>query len=398
VPNYAVLTIRAERDKSLRRQHPWIFSGAVERVTGAPQSGEIVEVRTPKGEFLAWASYSLASQITGRVWSFDPAAVIDDSFVAARILAAAARRDDLLTRTNGARLVFAESDGVPGLIADRYDSTVVIEVTAAASERWLPTITATLAALPGVDSVYERSELEVRSREGLEPRSGLLAGVEPPPMIELAEHRARLLVDVRHGHKTGFYLDQRDARAALAEVVKGGDRVLNVFAYTGAFSVSAGLAGAGEIVNIDSSGPALAVADQNLVLNSIAGATSIEADAFTELRKLRDRGQSFDVVVLDPPKLATSSRPEQLNRSTRAYKDLNLLAFKLLRPGGRLVTFSCSGAVSDDLFQKVVAGAALDARRQAAIVQHLHQASDHPVHLAVPETSYLKGLVCQVLD
>ena len=394
----AVLTVRADRDRSLRRRHPWIFSGAVEHLRGSAEAGDIVEVRTPKAEFLAWASYNPASQIVGRVWSFDHERRVDETLVADRIETAAARRDALWASTNSARLVFAESDLLPGLIADRYGSTVVIEVTAAASERWIETITTTLSRLPGVESVYERSDLDVRSREGLPQRAGLRWGVEPPEFIDLIEGDIRLHVDVRNGHKTGFYLDQRDNRSALRTTVGPGDRVLNVFAYTGAFSVEAAAAGATDIVAVDSSGPSLAMAARNLQLNGFAPATTLEADAFTELRKLRDRGERFDVIILDPPKLANSSRPEQLNRSTRAYKDINLLAFKLLSPGGRLMTFSCSGAVSDDLFQKIVAGAALDAQREAVIERHLHQASDHPVHLAVPETSYLKGLVCRVID
>ncbi len=398
----AVLTVRTDRDRSLRRRHPWIFSGAVERVHGSAEAGDVVEVRTPKGEFLAWAAYNPHSQIVARVWSFDHDQAVDETLVADRIETAVARRDGLWASTNSARLVFAESDLVPGLIADRYGSTVVIEVTAASSERWIDTITATLARLPGVESVYERSDLDVRSREGLAQRSGLRAGSEPPEFIELVEGGIRLLVDVRNGHKTGFYLDQRDNREALRTTVSPGERVLNVFAYTGAFSVVAAVAGATDVVAIDSSGPSLALAAKNLGINGFGPATTaatmLEADAFTELRTLRDRGERFDVIILDPPKLANSSRPEQLNRSTRAYKDINLLAFKLLSPGGRLMTFSCSGAVSDDLFQKVVAGAALDAQREAVIERHLHQSSDHPIHLAVPETSYLKGLICRVID
>ena len=305
----------------------------------------------------------------------------------------AARRSPLLARTNAARLVFSEADGVPGLIADRYGAFVVVELTTAGAERWRDTIADTLAGLPGVDGVYERSDIDVRQREGLEQRVGLLRGVEPPDLLSIEEDGATYAVDVRRGHKTGFYLDQRESRRAVADLATG-RRVLDVFAYTGAFSVVAARAGAASTTSIDSSGPALALAARNLERNGCPPGDLVEADAFSDLRRLRAQAERFDLIILDPPKLA--HRADQVERSTRAYKDLNLIAFQLLQPGGILVTFSCSGLLDELLFQKVVAGAALDARRDARIIGRLHQASDHPVHLAIPETAYLKGLICQV--
>jgi 23S rRNA (cytosine1962-C5)-methyltransferase len=387
------LRLRPGRDRSLRRRHPWIFSGSVAKIEGKPQAGDTVAVVSNDGDFLAWAAYSPASQIVGRVWSFEQSDEIDGPFLASRVAASASRRAPLLRTTDAARLVFAEADGVPGLIADRYGEHVVIEVSTVGAERWRTEIADALAELPGVRSVYERSDLEARRREGLEERTGLVRGEEPPELVTIHEDGAKYDVDVRRGHKTGFYLDQRESRRALARLAKG-RRVLNVFAYTGAFSVVASLNGATGTTSIDSSGPALALAAGNLDLNGCPRGDLVEADAFSDLRRLRAAGERFDLIVLDPPKLA--HRADQVERSTRAYKDLNLLAFQLLSPGGVLLTFSCSGALDEALFQKVVAGAALDARRDARIVGRLHQAGDHPVALAIPETAYLKGLVCEV--
>ena len=389
----ASLRLRAGRERSLKRRHPWIFSGSVARVAGRPEPGDTVVVEASDGTFLAHAAYSPSSQIVARVWSFDEGDVVDDAFVAHRITTSAMRRSPLLARTNAARLVFSEADGVPGLIADRYGAFVVVELTTAGAERWRDTIAESLAGLPGVEGVYERSDIDVRRREGLEQRVGRLRGVEPPDLLSIEEDGATYAVDVRRGHKTGFYLDQRESRRAIADLAAG-RRVLDVFAYTGAFSVVAARTGAASTTSIDSSGPALALAARNLERNGCPPGELVEADAFSDLRRLRAQAERFDMIILDPPKLA--HRADQVERSTRAYKDLNLIAFQLLQPGGILVTFSCSGLLDDLLFQKVVAGAALDARRDARIIGRLHQASDHPVHLAIPETSYLKGLICQV--
>jgi 23S rRNA (cytosine1962-C5)-methyltransferase len=282
---------------------------------------------------------------------------------------------------------------VPGLVADRYGDTVVVQLTTTGADRWREVIADALAGLPGVRRVYERSDADTRRREGLDERIGLLRGESIEGRTTITEGPWRFLVDVAEGHKTGFYIDQRNSRAALAPLCPGRD-VLNAFAYTGAFSVVAAQAGAASVTHLDSSGPALALAAENLALNGLDPGITLEADAFTELRRMRDRRASYDLIILDPPKLAASAK--QVDRATRAYKDLNLLALKLLRPGGILLTFSCSGSVSADLFQKVVAGAAVDARREARIVGRLAQPADHPVPLAFPEADYLKGLVVQV--
>jgi 23S rRNA (cytosine1962-C5)-methyltransferase len=385
------LWLRPERERSLLRHHPWVFSGAVARVDGSPAPGATVVVRAADGTALGSAAYSPESQIRARMWTFDPDAVVDEALVAGAVHAAAARRTDLLGgHTDSARIVFSEADDVPGLTADRYGDTVVCQFTTAGADAWRDVLADALFSLPGVECVYERSDADVREREGLQPRVGLLRGREPSPNLVAHESGFRFAVDVAGGHKTGFYLDQRNARAEVARLA-GGRRVLNVFSYTGAFSVIAAASGAAAITSIDSSGPALAVAARNGELNGVDVGELMEADAFTALRGLRDRARQYDLICLDPPKLANTDR--QLDKASRAYKDLNLLALKLLAPGGVLLTWSCSGAMTMDLFQKVVAGAALDAKRPARIVGRLHQPSDHPVPLAFPEAEYLKGLV-----
>jgi 23S rRNA (cytosine1962-C5)-methyltransferase len=388
------------RERSLERRHPWVFAGAVRGVRGEPGPGDTVVVRASNGRFLARAAYSPESQILGRVWSFEQSERIDEDLITARVERAVAARSDLAERTDAIRLVFAESDGLPGVIADRFESFVVLQLSSAGADRWRDALAAAFAGLPGVSGVYERSDLDVRAREGLAPRTGPLKGEEPPPTVTIAERPPAegpgwsFVADLRNGHKTGFYLDQRESRRVVAEHAEG-RRVLDLFTYTGGFSVAAASGGASEITAVDSSGPALELAARNLDRNGFAGLTAlVEADVFTYLRELRDRGERFDLIVADPPKLAHST--SQLKRATRAYKDLNLLAMKLLAPGGALVTFSCSGLMSEDLFQKVLFGAALDAGRDVQVVGRLTQATDHPVLLSFPEAAYLKGFVLRV--
>jgi 23S rRNA (cytosine1962-C5)-methyltransferase len=390
------LLLAPGRERSVERRHPWVFAGAVGRVEGAPEPGDTVAVRRRDGRFLAWAAYSPASQIVARVWTWDEDELVDDGFFASRVARAAAARADLAERTDAVRVVFAESDGLPGVVADRYDSHVVVQLSSAGADRWRPAIAAALADLPDVTGVFERSDVDVRAREGLASRTGPLVGEVPPARVTIAERPPAegpgwtFVGDLVGGHKTGFYLDQRENRRLVSELAAG-RRTLDLFCYTGGFSVAAGAGGAGPITAVDSSGPALTLAATNMERNGIRGVELVEADVFTYLRQLRDRAASFDLIVADPPKLARST--SQLKRATRAYKDLNLLALKLLAPGGLLVTCSCSGLVTEDLFQKVLFGAALDARRDAQIVDRLTQATDHPVLLSFPEAAYLKGLV-----
>ena len=361
---------------------------------GSPSAGAPVLVRGDDGTAYGWAAYSPESQIRARMWTFEPDATVDAAFVTAQVVAAAARRSQLLSSgiTDSARLVFSEADGVPGLIADLYGDTVVCQLTTAGAEAWREVLADALLGLPGVSSVFERSDAEVRSREGLGARTGPMAGQAPTEALVVHEAGFRYAVDITGGHKTGFYLDQRGGRSAVAHWA-GGRKVLNVFGYTGAFSVIAARCGAESIETIDSSGPALAMAAHNAELNGVDIGELVEADAFTALRGLRDRARQYDLILLDPPKLAATEG--QVDKASRAYKDLNLLAAKLLAPGGVLMTWSCSGAMPMELFQKVVAGAALDAKRTVRIIDRLHQPDDHPVPLSFPEAEYLKGLVLQ---
>jgi 23S rRNA (cytosine1962-C5)-methyltransferase len=393
------LVLAPGRERSVARRHPWIFRGAVASVRGEPEPGDTVAIVSAQGRWLARAAYSPSSQIVARIWTWDEDERIDDAFFADRVRRAAEARADLAARTDACRLVFAESDGLPGVIADRYGPFVVLQLSSVGADRWRGALASALAGLPGVEGVYERSDLDVREREGLAPRVGPLAGDEPPPVVAFSERPAataapwRFEADLRTGHKTGFYLDQRDNRRVVWALASG-RRALDLFCYSGAFSVAAATGGATEVTGVDSSARALELAGANRERNGISAAPLVEADVFSHLRLLRDRGERFGLIVLDPPKLAQTAA--QVQRATRAYKDVNLLAIKLLEPGGVLVTFSCSGVVREELFQKVVFGAALDARREVQIVGRLTQASDHPVLLSFPEGAYLKGLVCRV--
>jgi 23S rRNA (cytosine1962-C5)-methyltransferase len=395
-PSRAVstLVLKPGREKSLKRRHPWIFSGAIERIEGEPHSGEALEVRASDGEFLAVAAYSPHSQIRGRVWAWQDV-VIDARFFARRIedaaeARAALRIDEL---SDAMRLVHGEADGLPGVIADRYGETVVMQLLSAGAERWRDAIADALCALPGVQRVWERSDADVRELERLKPRTGLVRGTPLPAAPVVHEQGLSFKVEIDAGHKTGFYLDQRDNRLVFRKLAADKD-VLDCFCYTGGFAINALFGGARSVLAIDSSPLALDMAQANAHLNALPAAEWLNADVFQSLRRLRDQARAFDLIVLDPPKFAPTAAHAE--RASRAYKDINLLAFKLLRPGGFLMTFSCSGGVSADLFQKIVAGAALDAGVDARIEAWLHAAADHPVALNFPESEYLKGLLCRV--
>lgn len=390
------IILKAGREKSLQRRHPWIFSGAVECIDGAPASGDTVPVRDAAGGFLAWAAYSAGSQITARVWSWNEKDVIDKAFFRKRIGdALAARRALGLERdSNGMRLVHAESDGLPGFIADKYGDVLVMQLGSAGPEHWRDTLADILQELCTPVCIYERSDSDGRELEGLPKHNGIVRGTLPDK-AEVMENGLRFAVDVATGQKTGFYLDQRDNRALTGTLSQDKD-VLNCFCYTGGFSLYALRGGARSVLSIDSSQEALQLAQANVKLNGLDGSRAEWqcADVFDALRKLRDQNRKFDLIVLDPPKFAPTAAFAE--KASRAYKDINLLGFKLLRPGGLLFTYSCSGGISDDLFQKIIAGAALDAGVDAQIVKKLHAAPDHPVLLSFPEGAYLKGLVLRV--
>jgi 23S rRNA (cytosine1962-C5)-methyltransferase len=376
----------------LRQHHPWVFSGAIASVEGTPAPGDTVGLYASDGTFLASAAWSPTSKIRARVWSFDPRAKVDVAFLHARVDTSVRARDGLRDAKNsGCRLVNAESDGLPGFIADRYDQVLVVQVLTVGAERWRETIVDALCDATGCATVYERSDADTRSLEGLEPRAGLLRG-PAVARVSLLEDGLSYRVDVVHGQKTGFFLDQRDNRARI-RALAGGCDMLDGFCYSGGFTCTALAGGARSVLAIDSSAAALELARRNVAANGF-DASRVEwrdADVFAELRRLRDTAASFDLIVLDPPKLAPTA--QHAEKAARAYKDVNLLGLKLLRPGGRLATFSCSGGVSAELFQKIVAGAALDARVDAAIVGRFGPSGDHPVALNFPEGDYLKGLL-----
>jgi len=375
-----------------------VFSGAVYDVQGNPDPGDVVEVRTRDGRFLGLGYINLRSQITVRMlsWSAEP---IDAAFWRQRLHRALAMRDALtqLRETTAYRLVNAESDELPGLIVDRYGDFLVVQVLTLGIERWKGTLVELLMELLAPRGIIERSDVEVREKEGMSPQVGILAGEPPPETVEIVEYGVHFQVDLMRGQKTGFYLDQRENRHRVADYAQD-QSVLNAFAYTGGFGIHAAAAGAAHVVHLEVSEEALALARRNVALNALPVERHeyVIGDVFRVLRKYRDTGRTFDLVVLDPPKFAHTKA--QVEAACRGYKDINWLAFRILRPGGVLFTFSCSGLVSADLFQKVVFAAAADAGRSVQVLERMTQAADHPFLLSFPEGEYLKGLICRVVE
>jgi 23S rRNA (cytosine1962-C5)-methyltransferase len=386
------ITLHPGKERSLLRRHPWVFEGSIAR--GRADAGETVRVEASDGRFLCWGAYSPSSMIRVRAWTFDEAERVDHAFFKRRVARALALRTRLAPESDGVRLVHGEADGLPGLIVDRYGELLSAQFLSAGMERWREALADILVATSGCARLFERSDSGVRGLEGLEPRTGWLRGGEGEVQVTIREHAWRLTVDVAGGHKTGFYLDQRDNRAAFARWVRqfGVQRVLNCYAYTGGFSVAALSGGAAHVTSVDSSAPALERACAHVALNGFEASRheAVDADVNAYLRAQLQAGAHFDAIVLDPPKFApTASHAE---RAARAYKDINRLALKLLAPGGLLLTFSCSGGVGAELFHKIVAGAAADAGVDGAILARLEGAPDHPTTLVFPEGEYLKGL------
>lgn len=394
-----VLRLRPGKERSLLRRHPWVFESAIAK--GGGDAGETVRIESDDGRFLAWAAYSPHSKIRARAWSFDETQRIDAAFLAARVAQAVRARELFDLQSDGVRLVHGEADGLPGLIVDRYGDTLVAQFLSAGVERWKAPLADALLAATGLDKLYERSDASGREREGLKPVTGWLRG-SGPTELQIREHDWRLGLDIATGHKTGFYLDQRDSRKRFAELAgqRRFRRVLNCFCYTGGFTVAAlaGLKAAGavegaELISIDSSLPALERARAHVALNGFEGARTefLDADVNASLRRFVDEGRQFDAIVLDPPKFAPTVAHAE--RAARAYKDINRQAFKLLAPGGHLLTFSCSGGIGADLFHKIVASAGIDAGVDGYITERLGAAPDHPMTIEFPEGEYLKGLV-----
>ncbi len=387
-----IIRLRAGKERSLLRRHPWIFESAIAK--GGGDSGETVRVESAEGQFLGWAAFSPASKIRARMWSFDEKQRIDAGFFQASIAKAVQARTRFDIQSNGVRLIHGESDGLPGLIVDRYGDTLVAQFTSAGVERWKEAIADALLAETGLSKLYERSDASSRTLEGLTEQTGWLRGDGATDLV-LQEHDWKLHLSIANGHKTGFYLDQRDSRQKFASYTQRlqFQRVLNCFCYTGGFSVAALSGGAGHVTSIDSSGPALELGAANVALNGFdaSRATWLDADVNASLRQFGQEGRTFDAIILDPPKFAPTVAHAE--RAARAYKDINRLAFKLLEPGGVLFTYSCSGGISADLFHKIVAGAGADAGVDGFITERMGGAPDHPMTIAFPEGEYLKGLV-----
>jgi 23S rRNA (cytosine1962-C5)-methyltransferase len=387
-----IIRLKDGKERSLLRRHPWVFDGAI--ASGGGDAGETVRIESHAGQFLGWGAFSPSSKIRVRVWSFHEAQRIDASFFIARIAQAISARSLFDIKSDGLRLIHGESDGLPGLVVDRYADTLVAQFSSCGAEKWKSVIVEALLAQTGLTRLYERSDASVRSLEGLPEATGWLAG-SGDTGITITEHDWKLSLDVAEGHKTGFYLDQRDSRqkfAAYARRLQFKD-VLNCYCYTGGFTVAALAGGAAHVTSIDSSGPAIERARANVALNGFDASrtTMLDADVNASLRNYVKEGRTFDAIVLDPPKFAPTVAHAE--RAARAYKDINRLALSLLAPGGVLFTYSCSGGISADLFHKIVASAGTDAGVDAFISERMGGAPDHPMTVAFPEGEYLKGLV-----
>ncbi len=396
----STITLKAGREKSVRNRHPWLFSGAIQQIDAAARDGDTVDAYSNTGQWLARGYLNRRSQIQVRLLSWQESETIDEAFWRRRLQRAIAGRAALAAdpSTNAFRLVHAESDGLPGLVVDRYGDWLVMQCLTLGIERVKPLLARLLVELCQPAGIVERSDVDVRGKEGLRPVVGMAHGAAPAGPVEIMEHGQRFLVDLLGGQKTGFYLDQRQNRQRVASYCQGA-RVLNAFSYSGGFAVHALAAGAQRVTNLDSSLEALELGERNLALNGFdpdAQAEGVVGDVFQVLRGWRAAEERFDVIILDPPKFAHSQ--QQVDRAARAYKDINLLAMQLLPPGGLLATFSCSGLVSADLFQKIVFGASVDARRDVQVIERLSQGTDHPVLLSFPEGEYLKGLICRVTE
>ncbi len=399
------LILKSGKERSLLRRHPWIYSTGIASVKGRPQAGDTVRVTDNKGNFLAWAAFSPQSTIRARCWSFVEEDSIDEDWIFQKVLQAVRARDALKERTSAVRLIFGEADFLPGLIVDQYANQLVTQFQAAGVEKWRSEISQALQEATGCNQIYDRSDAATRAREGLPERKEVLLGSEPAEEIEILEDGIRYGVDVRSGHKTGFYIDQRDNRLLAQKIAQEfkrtrgrGLRALNCFCYTGGFSLALAKGGAEEVISIDSSADALCLAQKNASRNNLGSCQLqwVEANVFDQLRKYRDEGQRFDLVILDPPKFA--SNHHQVDKAARAYKDINMNALKILGKGGQLLTFSCSGAIDIDLFQKIVAAAVFDSLTNAWMTSRLGAGADHPILMTLPESEYLKGLHLKLTD
>lgn len=393
----ASVILKPKREGPLQYRHPWIFSGAIDKIEGTPQAGETVQIKTADGKLWGQGAYSPQSQIAVRAWTFDPEESVSEEFFRQRLNRAITSRrpNPADEKGNCGRLVFSESDGLPGVIIDQYADYLVCQFLSAGAEYWKQTIVSLLNKIVPCKGIYERSDANVREKEGLPLHTGVLSGETPPDLIEIFNGSYHFFVDIKSGHKTGFYLDQKENHFFVAQFMRD-KKVLDCFCYTGGFSVAALLADAGSVTSIDASAASLDMARRNIALNGLDGSKSFleEGNVSQVLRQYRDSGRQFDAIILDPPKFILSR--SQLEQAGRGYKDINMMAMKLLKPGGILATFSCSQLMPPDLFQRTVAFASVDAKRDVQILKRLHQSPDHPVALCFPEAEYLKGMICKV--
>jgi len=394
----SVVRLKKNRERTLLHHHPWVFSGAVDTVDGAPAAGDVVTVTAAGGGFLGRGYYNERSSIRVRILEWSEDVAVDESWWWERLASAARRRESLAAdeRTNAYRLVYAEADGLPGLVVDRYGDYLVVQFLTAGVEQVRDVVINALGDVMSPAAIFDRSDDKTREKEGLKPATGLIAGTAPDGPVEIVENGLKFLVDFNTGQKTGFYLDQRDNRVVV-EGYAAGRRVLDAFSYSGAFSAYAARAGAEALTLVESSVTAAEFAGKNLELNGYGGggAELIRGDVFETMRIFRDESRRFDLIILDPPKFARTRT--QADQALRGYKDVNMTAMKILEPGGILATFSCSGGVDAEAFTRAVSWAGLDAGREIQILRKLGQPEDHPVLATFPESEYLKGLVCRVL-
>lgn len=390
--------LKKGKEKAVRQLHPWIFSGAIEHIKGKPENGDIVDVRDHSGEFLAKGFYNDQSRVAVRLLEWNEEVTIDESWWRMRIKRAVSARKDLLSAagTNTYRLIFSEADFLPGLIVDRYADYLSVQILTSGIEKVKGIIVDELAGLLNVKGVFDRSDASARAHDGMDASFGILYGEEPPQFVEVIENGLKYHINIAEGQKSGFFCDQRENRRIVAGYAAD-KRMLDCFSYSGGFTLNALKNGAAEVISVDSSALAVETLKQNISLNSFGEAkhTAVQSDVNKYLRVLREEGQKFDIIVLDPPKYAPSR--SSLDKASRAYKDLNRMAMGLLNSGGLLATFSCSGAVDISHFKQILAWAALDAGKEIQYIYQFCQPEDHPVRSSFPEGEYLKGLFCRIV-
>ena len=391
------VVLKKGKEKAVLHRHPWVFSGAIEKVKGKPANGDVVKLVDAKGAFMAYGFYNDQSRVALRLLEWDETVEIDEQWFRNKVAVAVQSRSEVLVDgvNNTCRLIFSESDYLPGLIVDKYADHLAVQVLTSGIEKMMPCIIDELNSILKPESIFDKSDATSRGHEGLQTQNIVLAGTHPPDRVEVIENGIKYNINIAEGQKSGFYCDQRDNRKIVAAHAKG-KKVLDCFSYTGGFTLNALQNQAAAVMSVDSSALAVETLKENVLLNGFDAdkVTTITSDVNKQLRKLREDGELFDIVILDPPKYAPSR--SALDKASRAYKDLNRLGMLLLNNGGLLATYSCSGAMNMETFKQVLAWAALDAGKQVQFINQLCQPEDHPVRSSFPEGEYLKGLLCRV--